>query len=205
MAPSQKLSIERKNQIHQAALTCFNRKGYHWATMDDIVAESGLSKGTLYWYFSSKRELFVSLLEEAMDQFGIEWAAMINNPQLSATEKLTASLAFFKTEMVKMPPVINILLEAWSLLRHDEEVESYLSEFYKPYVDRMTGIIEEGIASGEFDSDSPSDSAVVIVTLFDGILLAISMGIVREDWDRVIDAAESLVLRGLSAGHTANE
>jgi AcrR family transcriptional regulator len=46
-----------------AALACFARKGYHNTTMDDIVAESGLSKGTLYWYFKSKDDLFLSLVK----------------------------------------------------------------------------------------------------------------------------------------------
>ena len=69
----------------------------------------------------------------------------------------------------------------------------------------MTGIIEEGIESGEFKSESPSDTALVIVTLFDGILLAISTGIVLEEWDQVIDAAETLVLRGLGVGHSPDD
>ena len=44
-------TAERRQQILSAAMTCFIAKGYHRATMDDIVVESGLSKGTLYWYF----------------------------------------------------------------------------------------------------------------------------------------------------------
>jgi AcrR family transcriptional regulator len=54
---------ERRRQIMEAALACFVRKGYHKTTMDDIVAECGLSKGTLYWYFENKDDLFVSLIK----------------------------------------------------------------------------------------------------------------------------------------------
>ena len=51
MTPRPDVSEERKAQIYQAALACFNRKGYYRTTMDDIVAESVLSKGSLHWYF----------------------------------------------------------------------------------------------------------------------------------------------------------
>jgi AcrR family transcriptional regulator len=58
MPPRPDVSAERHAQIIKAALACFSRKGYTNTTMDDIVAESGLSKGSLYWYFDSKDDLF---------------------------------------------------------------------------------------------------------------------------------------------------
>jgi AcrR family transcriptional regulator len=191
------LSTNRRRQIHQAALTCFVRKGYHMATMDDIVAESGLSKGTLYWYFPSKKELFVSLLDDTMVHFGEEWQASIAASDMGAIEKLKTSLTSFKNEMSSMAPMVNILLEAWALLRHDEEVEQRLREFYLPYVEMMTAIIQDGIDEGVFFVKSPQDSAIVIVTLFDGILLAISTGLDLGDWNKTLDTAEVMVLRAL--------
>jgi len=197
MSQSDDLSLNRRRQIHEAALTCFGRKGYHQATMDDIVAESGLSKGTLYWYFPSKKELFISLLDDGMQQFGDEWQALIDSPDMGAVQKLKTSLAFFKTEMVKMSPLVDILLEAWALIRHDEDIEARLREFYKPYVDLVAQIIEDGIREGVFSVKSPHDFAVVIVTLFDGIMLAISTGLELGNWDRVMDTAEAMILGSL--------
>lgn len=54
---------QRIAEIQGAALKCFSQKGYHETTMDDIVAESGLTKGGIYWYFKSKRDIFLSLLD----------------------------------------------------------------------------------------------------------------------------------------------
>ena len=51
MPPRPDVSEERRGQIIEAALACFTRKGYANTTIDDIVAESGLSKGAIYWYF----------------------------------------------------------------------------------------------------------------------------------------------------------
>jgi len=58
-----KVAEERRSQILEAALRCFAHQGYHQTTMDDIVEESGLSKGTLYWYYESKKEIFLSVTE----------------------------------------------------------------------------------------------------------------------------------------------
>ncbi len=63
---TKKSKKERVAEIQVAALKCFSRKGYHETTMDDIVAESGLTKGGIYWYFKSKRDIFLSLLDRHM-------------------------------------------------------------------------------------------------------------------------------------------
>jgi len=54
--------IDRKNQILEAAFKVFIDKGYSKTTMDDIVENSGLSKGALYHYYKSKKDLFLSLI-----------------------------------------------------------------------------------------------------------------------------------------------
>ena len=199
MAPRPDVSEERKAQIFQAALTCFSRKGYHRTTMDDIVAESGLSKGALYWYFKSKKELFISLFEEVIGQLGQAWAAIAADGEASATDKLLASLALFRAELEEMVPFFGVMMEAWSQTRYDEDVESLIGELYGPYLEIMSRIVEEGVASGEFRVASAQATALVIMTLFDGITLALGVGLWRHDWNEVMDAAEELVLRGLGA------
>lgn len=62
MSPRPNVSAERRAQIIRAALACFMRKGYNNTTMNDIVAESGLSKGAIYWYFESKDDLLRSAI-----------------------------------------------------------------------------------------------------------------------------------------------
>jgi AcrR family transcriptional regulator len=205
MTPRPDVSEERKAQIYQAALTCFNRKGYHRTTMDDIVAESGLSKGSLYWYFKSKKELFLGLFRDLMAQFGQAWESSVADEEASATDKLLASLALIRTEFEEMVPFFGVMMEAWALTRHDEDVERLTRELYESYVGTVAHIVEEGVASGEFCTDAPPATALVIMTLFDGIILAMGTGLWQHDWNEVMGAAEELVLRGLGVeGKRAN-
>src|ERR1700689_2931357 len=54
----------RRQQILQAALTCFSRDGLHATTTADIVRESGVSQGTLYLYFATKDDIVVALADD---------------------------------------------------------------------------------------------------------------------------------------------
>lgn len=198
MTPKPDVSEERKAQIYQAALACFSRKGYHQTTMDDIVAESGLSKGTLYWYFKSKKELFLSLFQELMEQYGQAIESVVTG-EAGATEKLRAGLAFIRAGFEEIISFFGVIMEAWTLTRHDEDVERLTRKIYEPYVDTLTRIVQEGVASGEFRTDSPRATALVILTLFDGIMMALGTGLWTHDRNEVMDAAEELVLHGLGA------
>ena len=199
MTPRPDVSEERKAQIYQAALACFSRRGYHQTTMDDIVAESGLSKGTLYWYFKGKKELFLSLFLEVMGQLGQSWESIVADEEASATDKLLTSMALFRSELEEIVPFFGVMMEAWALTRHDEDVEDIARKLYEPYLDIMGRVIEEGIASDEFRVESVRATALVILTLFDGITLAMGTGLWHEDWNQIMDAAEELVLHGVGA------
>ena len=55
---------ETRDRILEAAVTVFANKGYHDAKVDDIVAESQTSKGSFYFYFPSKQEIFLALVDK---------------------------------------------------------------------------------------------------------------------------------------------
>lgn len=53
-----------RRRLLDSAITVFARDGFHAATLDDIAAQAGLTKGAIYSNFPGKRELFLALLEE---------------------------------------------------------------------------------------------------------------------------------------------
>jgi TetR/AcrR family fatty acid metabolism transcriptional regulator len=60
---------EREAAFKQAALKVFSSKGYHKTTMSEVAMEAGFGKGTLYWYWNSKEELYFALVEESHKEF----------------------------------------------------------------------------------------------------------------------------------------
>jgi AcrR family transcriptional regulator len=57
----------RRNEILDAARKVFARKGFSEGIIDDIAAEAGIAKGTVYLYFTSKRSIYTSLLQHDME------------------------------------------------------------------------------------------------------------------------------------------
>jgi AcrR family transcriptional regulator len=200
MSPKVDVSAERKQQIYRSAITCFNRNGYFQTTMDDIVAESGLSKGTLYWYFDSKKELFLALLGDFLEPVGREWDAIVADKTMSAKEKLLTSLAIFRDQFSEVVDFIAFFMEALAQTSFDDDVQQVTREFYGPYLNYMDTILQEGIDRGEFQVEDVQATSVAILAMFDGLTLAVGTGIVDRDPNKLLDAAVSLVLHGLRVG-----
>jgi AcrR family transcriptional regulator len=68
--------IRRSEDILAAAQKVMLEKGYNGATMDDIAAEAGLTKPTVYQYFKTKDELFVQLIEPLIQSLAVKLEAV---------------------------------------------------------------------------------------------------------------------------------
>ena len=198
MSPKVDVADERRAQITQAAMACFARKGYHETTMDDIVAESGLSKGSLYWYFKSKKELFLSLVNAFLEELSGDLKETLADPSLSPGDKLRHYCESFASVPKNTSAEFDaIMVDFWAQTRHDDEVSRILVGIYQPYVEQLTALIEEGIASGEFRPVNAAHLASLLIAVYDGLLLQMVLGL-------PIDAQEisatflDVLLKGLS-------
>ena len=59
---------DSRERIVAAAVRVFARKGFQRASLDEIAADAGLTKGAIYWHFRSKNDLFFSLLERCFER-----------------------------------------------------------------------------------------------------------------------------------------
>jgi len=57
-----------RERLLDGAAQVFAEHGYRGASMDDVAAAAGVTKGAIYWNFTSKQELFFALLEERLDR-----------------------------------------------------------------------------------------------------------------------------------------
>jgi AcrR family transcriptional regulator len=61
-----------KEHIEDAALDLFCRKGFDGASVDEIAALAGITKGALYYHFKDKNELFLTVCQKAMESYNAE-------------------------------------------------------------------------------------------------------------------------------------
>jgi AcrR family transcriptional regulator len=197
MSPKVDVADERRAQIMQAALACFTRKGYNNTTMDDIVAESGLSKGTLYWYFKSKDNLFAEALLSVFVDVGQEAMAAVEQCS-TASDKLRAMGQATVNFAKKVEGFFSLFLEFWaSSPRREEAGQSWIG-LLTQYKDIVMEIIEEGIRNGEFKAVDAEQLVWAIMAAYDG-LAAYIMLIPDMDLERVSRVFVETLLSGLAA------
>lgn len=69
--PTQKRSIEKYEKIVAAAYKLFNEQGYHNITTADIAKEAGVATGSIYSYFTDKKDIFIEILRRIEDKFTV--------------------------------------------------------------------------------------------------------------------------------------
>ena len=90
-SPQQARAIETRDRLLRGAAETFSAKGYEGSTIDDILAASGVSKGSMYFHFESKAALgraIVVLQTEMVSGFELD------NQVPAAQQLIDASFAF---------------------------------------------------------------------------------------------------------------
>jgi AcrR family transcriptional regulator len=164
--------------------------------MDDIAAESGLSKGTLYWYFKSKDDLFGEALLSVFMNIGQEAVAAMEQYS-TASDKLRA-VAQATVGFGKMVEgYFSLLLEFWaSSPRREEAGQSWIG-LLTEYKDIVVEIIEEGVRNGEFKPVDAEQLVWAIMAAYDG-LAAYVMFIPDMDLERISQVFVETLLSGLA-------
>jgi AcrR family transcriptional regulator len=195
MPPRPDVSEERRAQIVKAALACYTRQGYVNTTMDDIVAESGLSKGAIYWYFKSKDDVFQAAFTSMFEAVGAESMAA-----LQACGTAAEKLRFGARTMVDLARDIEgyfaLIVEFWAQSENRDEVMGFWAEMLTQYQQVIAAIFESGIQSGEFRKVDTDALAWMIMAAYDG-LAAYDMMIPDLDMDKISETFIEALLKGL--------
>jgi AcrR family transcriptional regulator len=167
MNPRPDVSEERKPRIIEAAMACFVRKGYTNTTMDDIVAESGLSKGSLYWYFDSKDELFTAAIMTLYEDFRGRLLEL--GECETATEQLRCGGRSMAEFCRRAQGLFGLFLEFWSQSSLREETGATWAGMLREYAHLIAGLIEEGVRKGEFKPVDAEKLVWAILAAYDGL------------------------------------
>jgi AcrR family transcriptional regulator len=191
------VSAERRAQIIGAALACFGRKGYVNTTMNDIVAESGLSKGAIYWYFKSKDDLFEAALTSIFEGVAVESMQAMMACETSA-ERLRVGAQSMVALCRDIEGYFGLIVEFWAQSENRDEAMAFWAQMLTQYQQAVAAIFEEGARAGEFREVDASALAWMIMAAYDG-LAAYDMMMPDLDMDRVSETFVETLLKGLKA------
>ncbi len=193
---------KRRSDIIIAASRVFDANGYAATTMDAVAAEAGVAKGSLYNYFPSKHSLFVQVFTTALGEDEQANEMLLTQP-ISASEKLTRHVDFWFSRLEHYKRIGGLVLEFWANAARDDRegpIAGIFQQMYSRWHGRISAIIAEGVASGEFLSDVNIPAAAIsILAATDGVTLYTIMNFGVE-FDR--DALGTMK-RGMLAGLTA--
>lgn len=152
-----------RNKIVTAAWRLFNERGYEDTTIDEIVEESGTSKGSFYHYFEGKDALLGSL-SIVFDEKYEELRTQLT-PEMSAVDKLT----FLNHELFSM--IDNgVPLELLTRLLSSQLItrsEKHLLDRNRTYFKLMSEIFLEGQKSGELRTDLTVNEMVKVYAMME--------------------------------------
>ena len=134
-----------KRKIFEASLKLFSEKGYDATSIEEITATVGVAKGTLYYHFNSKEEIFNFLIEEGMK--------LLKNSIEIKTEKLDKAIDKIKAIVLKELKVIvkyeDFMTIALSQTWGNETRNVFCKQKVIEYIDVIKEIVEEGIKNGD--------------------------------------------------------
>ena len=156
----------RQDRILNGALNVFKSKGLEGATMDEIANASGFGKGTLYYYFKSKEEVFSAILVEGWHNI---WESLEHIMAEDNTPRKTFVNVLIKIaeNAQERPGLFEFLFNVPKAIKVDDQPwKDYQLRLYTV----IQGLLEDGVKQGEFPKVNPQLMFKALGGLFMGLV-----------------------------------
>jgi AcrR family transcriptional regulator len=198
MSPRHDVSEERRSQILDAAAQVFVKKGFNHARMDDIVQETGLSKGALYWYFRSKDDIIFGIIDRIFQhEFKTLESTVADAPTAADALRLFAEVTV--QDIHNMMRLMPITYEFLALAFRNKAVQRVIRSYMGRYMEILLPVIQRGIDSGEFRAVDPMQVGVAAGAIIEGTMLLWVYDKSMVDPERHIRSGIELLLAGIKA------
>lgn len=160
------MSIDNtKDSILSVADKLFSRFGFHKTSMDEIAKIARKAKGSLYYHFASKDDLFKEVVAIEMTKLKSQLSTIINNPDLKASDKIKKYL-ITRMEILNSAANYHETLKA-DFFEHFHFIDDLRAELDVWEKENLKKIINQGVETGEFwpiaDMDVLLDVFIMVI------------------------------------------
>ncbi|MDA2240240.1 TetR/AcrR family transcriptional regulator [Bacillus cereus group sp. Bc222] len=152
---------ERRKEILETAERLFITKGYTKTTVNDILKEIGIAKGTFYHYFKSKEEVMDEIIMRVIKEDVAKAKVIVSNPNIPVLEKL------FRVLMEQSPKSGDIkdkMIEQFHQPNNAEMHQKSLVQSIIHLSPVLTEILEQGIEEGIFSTSYPQETIELLLS-----------------------------------------
>ena len=190
----------RRKRILEGALEVFHKKGLEGATMDEIANEAGFGKATLYYYFTSKEEVFCAIMEKGWKPLWEEIEGIIHEQDVSAHDLFLDALSKVVKVILQDQNLYRFLFTAPKAITNMPENLQTWRTYQNRLYGSLKGLLEEGMVRSEFPQTDAELLFRAIGGLFHGILFLGS-----EDKNVSRDDIEDLLNQFLTSPKTSQK
>src|SRR5258708_415752 len=160
-------SQDRREQIMQAAMVCFAKRGFHQASMHDISAEAGISVGLIYRYFENK-EAVISAMADRHKQ---EIHEMLERARHAPTLLESLEILFTAHCGEKEPQVVSaFVVDLFAEASRNPHVAELVRDVCETSMSGVTGLIAQS-PEAKARNLTPREMAELILAVNDGMLM----------------------------------
>jgi TetR/AcrR family transcriptional regulator, acrAB operon repressor len=170
-----------RQQLLDAALKLFVRKGYAATRLSEIAREVGVTSGAIYWHFGSKQELLIALIKQEVDPYFtiISETLLADMPPLEKIRRLTKTMLGKIREDGKFKDQnrMRMIIDRNDALVGDLKLrfQDHMVEF----MERFREVVEAGQAAGQIRTDVSTNE---IALFFSCLMTGFAEGEGREIW-----------------------
>lgn len=159
----------RRNEILDIAERLFVTKGFDRTSTNDILAEVGIARGTLYYHFRSKEDILNAMIARMTESLVKRAADIIGQKDVPVLQRLTEMMLALHVDSDLGHEIMEQVHKPQNALMHQKMQEGLLAGI----TPLIVGLIEEGIAQGLCQTDYPAEAAEMLLlysnTAFDAL------------------------------------
>lgn len=186
-----------KESIVNVANSLFSKFGFHKTSMDEIAKIARKAKGSLYYHFSGKEELFKEVVSNEMIILKSKLNIIVDNTEISASDKLENYL-IKRMEALNSAAIYHETIRA-DLYEHFYFIDELRDDLDKWEKESLKKIIDQGIKNNEFIQFDDTNAIVdVFIMVLKGLEIPFYL---QEKYDTYLPHFENLmkiVTKGLS-------
>lgn len=162
-----KEAAERRNEILDVAERLFCTRGYDNTSTNDILAEIGIARGTLYYHFKSKEDILDAMIDRILDDITAKASHIALDESRPVLERLTKTVLAANVDTKTGDMILEQVHKPQNALMHAKMQERLINQLIPLFVKMITDGMKQGIMQTDYPEDTMQMLLMYSNTVFD--------------------------------------